>query len=115
MKTFKQILIILLLSQSYLTNSVEVTTQPNAQSVINQWFSIDSTFDIKMQKTQIEENNSITKYQLSFISDDLQPVNGVLAIPKNRSEEHTTELHSHHELVCRHLLEKKKTKKPNRK
>src|SRR5437773_6561296 len=30
-----------------------------------------------------------------------------------RSEEHTAELHSHHELVCRPLLEKKKKKHSN--
>src|SRR5437667_8006530 len=29
--------------------------------------------------------------------------------PEMRSEEHTSELQSHHELVCRLLLEKKKT------
>src|SRR5437773_4993215 len=29
-----------------------------------------------------------------------------------RSEEHTSELQSHHDLVCRLLLEKKKTTKP---
>src|SRR5437667_3158402 len=29
---------------------------------------------------------------------------------KNRSEEHTSELQSHHDLVCRLLLEKKKKK-----
>src|SRR5437667_8755814 len=29
----------------------------------------------------------------------------------NRSEEHTSELQSHHDLVCRLLLEKKKKKK----
>src|SRR5437667_3361770 len=30
-----------------------------------------------------------------------------------RSEEHTSELQSHHDLVCRLLLEKKKTKQKN--
>src|SRR5437773_4273859 len=30
---------------------------------------------------------------------------------KHRSEEHTSELQSHHDLVCRLLLEKKKKKK----
>src|SRR5437773_5314961 len=30
-----------------------------------------------------------------------------------RSEEHTSELQSHHDLVCRLLLEKKKKKTPN--
>src|SRR5438132_6827360 len=35
--------------------------------------------------------------------------------PRSRSEEHTSELQSHSDLVCRLLLEKKKTKKkPNR-
>src|SRR5437773_7885307 len=33
----------------------------------------------------------------------------------NRSEEHTSELQSHHDLVCRLLLEKKKKKKKKNK
>src|SRR6266851_10196312 len=33
--------------------------------------------------------------------------------PGGRSEEHTSELQSHHDLVCRLLLEKKKTKTQN--
>src|SRR6266540_5033008 len=33
--------------------------------------------------------------------------------PQFRSEEHTSELQSHHDLVCRLLLEKKKKKKNN--
>src|SRR5437667_2154129 len=33
----------------------------------------------------------------------------------NRSEEHTSELQSHHDLVCRLLLEKKKKKKKQNK
>src|SRR5437773_4919498 len=33
-----------------------------------------------------------------------------LAQPGGRSEEHTSELQSHHDLVCRLLLEKKKKK-----
>src|SRR5437773_535921 len=32
-------------------------------------------------------------------------------VPEDRSEEHTSELQSHHDLVCRLLLEKKKNKK----
>src|SRR5437773_8868883 len=36
-----------------------------------------------------------------------------IGAPK-RSEEHTSELQSHHDLVCRLLLEKKKTKKKNK-
>src|SRR5215204_6727167 len=34
-----------------------------------------------------------------------------LALPHQRSEEHTSELQSHSDLVCRLLLEKKKKKK----
>src|SRR5437773_5922538 len=33
---------------------------------------------------------------------------------RDRSEEHTSELQSHHDLVCRLLLEKKKKKKKNK-
>src|SRR5437773_8985224 len=33
------------------------------------------------------------------------------ALGRERSEEHTSELQSHHDLVCRLLLEKKKNKK----
>src|SRR5437667_4755356 len=36
-------------------------------------------------------------------------------IAKARSEEHTSELQSHHDLVCRLLLEKKKKKKKQKK
>src|SRR6266851_6741437 len=36
-----------------------------------------------------------------------------LALSRTRSEEHTSELQSHHDLVCRLLLEKKKNKKSN--
>src|SRR5437773_5210849 len=35
---------------------------------------------------------------------------GVGVAPEERSEEHTSELQSHHDLVCRLLLEKKKKK-----
>src|SRR5437773_6932798 len=41
--------------------------------------------------------------------DDVQPRGD------RRSEEHTSELQSHHDLVCRLLLEKKKKKKKNNK
>src|SRR6266540_5256091 len=38
---------------------------------------------------------------------------GAAPVEKTRSEEHTSELQSHHDLVCRLLLEKKKKKKQN--
>src|SRR5437667_7515985 len=40
--------------------------------------------------------------------DEHRPVTGVSWDDANRSEEHTSELQSHHDLVCRLLLEKKK-------
>src|SRR5438132_10745249 len=38
---------------------------------------------------------------------------GTCSVSKVRSEEHTSELQSHSDLVCRLLLEKKKKKKDN--
>src|SRR5437667_2884170 len=35
-------------------------------------------------------------------------IRSCVTTPSKRSEEHTSELQSHHDLVCRHLLEKKK-------
>src|SRR5437667_3157284 len=44
----------------------------------------------------------------------LEPASGRKTMREGRSEEHTSELQSHHDLVCRLLLEKKnKTKKKN--
>src|SRR5437773_9339847 len=40
---------------------------------------------------------------------------GAAAGATGRSEEHTSELQSHHDLVCRLLLEKKKKKKKKKK
>src|SRR5471032_1443431 len=36
---------------------------------------------------------------------------GIASVSGLRSEEHTSELQSHHDLVCRHLLEKKKNRR----
>src|SRR5437868_13015266 len=41
-------------------------------------------------------------------------VAGALRVQKGRSEEHTSELQSRFDLVCRLLLEKKKTKKKSK-
>src|SRR5438034_6829962 len=53
---------------------------------------------------------------LDVIVPDGDVVPGQLgeAIEGARSEEHTSELQSHSDLVCRLLLEKKKTTKPER-
>src|SRR2546421_9670125 len=42
------------------------------------------------------------------------PIYGTTAENRNRSEEHTSELQSRSDLVCRLLLEKKKKKKTNK-
>src|SRR5437773_3856333 len=53
------------------------------------------------------------------IVEDASPYMGTKAPPPGgldgtpRSEEHTSELQSHHDLVCRLLLEKKKTPHPH--
>lgn len=86
MKILKLLItIIILMIQAHQAQCVENVTQPDAQSVMSQWFSIDSEFDIKMQKSIVEDNvdgnDAIKKINLSFTSDDQQLVNGVLAIP----------------------------------
>src|SRR5437773_6682321 len=45
---------------------------------------------------------------------DRSPARGAGSGRSARSEEHTSELQSHHDLVCRLLLEKKKKKKNNK-
>src|SRR5437667_10628497 len=45
----------------------------------------------------------------------VKPPDGQTLVTFLRSEEHTSELQSHHDLVCRLLLEKKKKKKQNHK
>src|SRR5437773_3222860 len=48
-------------------------------------------------------------------SASVRPITGATTMKTRRSEEHTSELQSHHDLVCRLLLEKKKKKKKNTK
>src|SRR5438034_3685710 len=52
---------------------------------------------------------------LNGVLNLMSPANGSrLSCGRNRSEEHTSELQSHSDLVCRLLLEKKKTKKTDK-
>jgi dienelactone hydrolase len=89
MKTVKTFLILLLINQTYsagANNSPDAFVEPDNQSILSQWFSIDSQFDIKMQKTLSTNsvaNDKSEKYSLSFTSDDQKLVNGTLAIPKS--------------------------------
>src|SRR6266540_6676376 len=49
--------------------------------------------------------------RLSARPREHRPSGARVVRPRLRSEEHTSELQSHHDLVCRLLLEKKKKKK----
>src|SRR5947207_5399285 len=44
----------------------------------------------------------------SLLAQSLPPEQVFVCVPRRRSEEHTSELQSHSDLVCRLLLEKKK-------
>src|SRR3712207_7475090 len=54
-------------------------------------------------------------YIMTYGSITLQPINGhgLVETIQRRSEEHTSELQSRQYLVCRLLLEKKKTRMPS--
>lgn len=71
--------LVTIFSHSYAKEKIIV---PDTQSIISQWFSIDSQYDIKMDKSLITEDESIQKFKLSFNSDDQQKANGILVIPK---------------------------------
>src|SRR6266540_5225889 len=58
---------------------------------------------VEVLETDLED---VTR-SLTGMREEIQFVQRLLEDP-NRSEEHTSELQSHHDLVCRLLLEKKK-------
>src|SRR5690349_23738690 len=60
----------------------------------------------------LHELQGLDEVDLGAEHDRLQPPAGA-ADPVSRSEEHTSELQSRRDLVCRLLLEKKKKKKYN--
>ena len=67
------------------TNSYKLQAQTNglsAESVLDQWFSIDPQHDIEMQQTTLPADALGKRFNLSFISDDQQRVNGTLAMPE---------------------------------
>src|SRR5688572_31274431 len=53
--------------------------------------------------------------QKETIDDDIDPISSIVEEIVKRSEEHTSELQSQSNLVCRLLLEKKKKKKKKKK
>src|SRR5438034_7308481 len=72
-----------------------------------------SDYESTVQRSLIETVGDLTDDPLRPSSPQSGPVhsNGCLREFSDRSEEHTSELQSHSDLVCRLLLEKKKNKK----
>src|SRR5260370_9943791 len=70
-------------------------------TVANNWDGFWPSTDTKDTKAALEQNF------LSFFESKIQ-IAATTTDTKNRSEEHTSELQSHLNLVCRLLLEKKK-------
>src|SRR5699024_12311138 len=62
-----------------------------------------------LSRLVMSESRFRNSFRHSPVFDSLSPLN-----PYSRSEEHTSELQSRFDLVCRLLLEKKKQKKKNR-
>src|SRR5207248_9209122 len=60
---------------------------------------------------RIRNGRPTTAAFIAFVGSDVSPKSR----PTKRSEEHTSELQSPYDLVCRLLLEKKKKKKKNKK
>lgn len=55
------------------------------QSYLSHWFSVDSAEPISLSLTPIEGFSDTDRVKLSFISDDGQTVNGILAYPTNKT------------------------------
>ena len=73
---------------------------------------------LKQQVIEFYTSKQITKQTKDSALDQLENMDKIKPdhyIFCNRSEEHTSELQSHHDLVCRLLLEKKKTIKKKKK
>ena len=71
---------------TYHVSSAQGFQQPTAQQIIDQWFSIDSHFDINMDQQVTSTDEKITTYSLNFISDDQSPVNGILTVPHSHKK-----------------------------
>ncbi len=56
--------------------------KPTTEQIIEQWFAIDTSFDITMHKELISSDENHQQYSLKFVSDDQQQVNGTLTIPQ---------------------------------
>src|SRR5260370_17046417 len=64
--------------------------------------------DIVGGRAQIDVGGLQPERDILFVDGDLEGAVAIEVNPASRSEEHTSELQSHLNLVCRLLLEKKK-------
>src|SRR5690242_21516902 len=60
------------------------------------------------RESELEAESSDLKAQLAAYDEKVKAFETAVVLPQGRSEEHTSELQSHVNLVCRLLLEKKK-------
>src|SRR5947207_11371330 len=82
---------------------------PRKNRSCNQIVFVDRFLDVWMQRSRVADARraAVTdEIEPELVEIFLQP--GFLQVIGNRSEEHTSELQSHSDLVCRLLLEKKK-------
>src|SRR2546421_9696640 len=70
----------------------------------------------RSQECLLDKDVNDTVKNLNYITVDMEifAVDGKIILQQLRSEEHTSELQSRSDLVCRLLLEKKKKKKQRR-
>src|SRR5437773_3137437 len=97
------------------------TTLSAISAVVSTFFFFNATSPTKIYTLSLHDALPIylgTSWRMNFFNDSglTQPTDGNGSPHgKNpvyiRSEEHTSELQSHHDLVCRLLLEKKKKQK----
>ncbi|WP_395373360.1 alpha/beta hydrolase [Marinicella sp. W31] len=69
------------LFQTSHAETLEPPFEAQAQIVLAEWFSIDPKHDIQMQKKPVSDDALGQRFQLTFISDDQQAVNGSLVLP----------------------------------
>src|SRR2546430_7107164 len=82
------------------------------RSTLFPYTTLFRSMDVQMWKAAATQANvrTLRSRGLRFVGPDEGPLASGLSGPGRRSEEHTSELQSQSNLVCRLLLEKKKNK-----
>src|SRR5437773_109940 len=81
---------------------------PFARSLRLFRFQVRSLLDNHISHNQRRNANNNVNPPRTIINKTIPPPIRLSILSSSRSEEHTSELQSHHDLVCRLLLEKKK-------